>query len=217
MVYGRSTPGKKSSYIPQFYTVSDVLTRSRRHLCPSSRPHGTLWPRKLCWSLVCGRRMPGKKSSYIPPFCTVSDVLTCSRRRLCPSLRPWQMFCQLLPHILIPAPPTLIHLVLLVHGPIRPHSPHHLYQRYQFLSTRIQEECISRRSCPSTSTSTATITTTCCYVYVYSLPSSLHTLYLLFNNLRKAMTSQDLHLPFPSSHTHIHIFPPELNHTAEHH
>ena len=31
-------PGKKSSYIPQFCTVSDVLTRSRRRLCPSLRP-----------------------------------------------------------------------------------------------------------------------------------------------------------------------------------
>ena len=41
-----------------------------------------------------------------------------------------------LPHILIPAPPTLIHLVLLVRGPIRPHSPQLLYLRSQFLSRK---------------------------------------------------------------------------------
>jgi hypothetical protein len=64
---------------------------------------------------------------------------------------------------------------------------------------------------PQSPSPAATSTSTVCHPH-----SPLRTLYLLSNDLRKAMTSQDLHPPFPSSHTHIHIFP-ELNHTAEHH
>ena len=70
--------GKNLPYLFYFCIVTDVPTRSRCLLCPTSRPHPSIWPGKWRWGSVCGHRVSIKNLPYLFYFCIVTNVPTCS-------------------------------------------------------------------------------------------------------------------------------------------